>query len=117
MLNKKAEVKGLKVVATKEVREVKDFVYVCSPVSGKRYRFYYKSFAKFVVKGAVVAAVAVTAASLFLNAFLNAWDAEYEERMERQEQYLQEVEENQFQQPDSISSDAFNIIYGEGGEK
>lgn len=108
MLNKKA-VKENKVVVLKEARQEEAFVYVCGPVSGKRYRFYYKRLFKFVAKYVVVGAVAVTTAYLIaylmLNAFLNAWDVEYKERMDRLEEYQRET--NQFKQPDVIFSEEY----------
>ena len=117
MLNIKAQEKGNKVVSINKVaRKEESFLYVCSPVSGKRYRFMYKRFIKSITKYAVIGAVGVTAAYFMLNAALHAWDAEYEQRMDRLEEYKQNIEANKFEQPESMSSDAYNIIYGKGGD-
>lgn len=102
---------------TKEVKEMSNekFIYVCSPRSGKRYRFYYGRMVKSLAKAAVVGAGLVISAYLFMSAFLHAWDAEYEQRMKEQEEFFQHIEENKFDAPESISSDAFDIIYGDKG--
>lgn len=62
--------------------------------SGKRYQFLYKRFL-----GAVAIAGAVVTASFFGGkAVLDAWDKDYELRMEKQEKFLQSVEESSFKQ-------------------
>lgn len=109
-----------KVMKVKEVKEMSNerFIYVCSPRSGKRYRFYYGRIFKSLAKVAVVGAGLFVGAYLFMAAFLNAWDAEYEQRMQRQEEYFQHIEENKPDVPEGMSSDVYNILYGnEGGDK
>lgn len=92
----------------KEVNNMKrnkNFVRVT--ICGKRYKWYYKTFAKNVLKGAV----AITIGFAFAYIFLKAWDAEWDQRMKAQEEYMQKLYEQRIENGEH-PLDAYKAIYG-----
>ena len=87
----------------------KDFVRVT--IGGKRYRWHYKAFAKNVLKKLVIGAVTVAIGFAFAHMFLKAWDAEWDQRMKAQEEYMQELYEQRIENGEH-PLDAYKAIYG-----
>ncbi|MCY7866082.1 hypothetical protein P8918_13675 [Bacillus spizizenii] len=116
MLRNAKEVKAKNVVEM-ETSKGESFLYVCAPITGKRYRFYYKRLLKFIAKWSAISTGLVVGGYLMINTLFNAWDSEYENRMQQQEEHLQSIEENKFEHAEPISNDEFNLLYNQGGKK
>ena len=111
---KNVKVAGHKAVTKKqmmkEVNNMRDFVRVT--IGGKRYKWYYKTFAKNVLKRLVIGAVAVVIGFAFAHMFLKAWDAEWDQRMKAQEEYMQKLYEQRIENGEH-PLDAYKAIYGD----
>lgn len=101
-----------KVVAMEQAQE--KFVYVFSPRSGRKYKWYYKRFMKKVAKLTLGYIAAVIIGGFMLNAALEASDKEHEMRMQRQKEYFESIKKFN---PEPMDSDTFELIYGERGDK
>ena len=88
----------------------KDFVRVT--ICGKRYKWYYKTFAKNVLKRFIIGAVAITIGFAFAYVFMKAWDAEWDQRMKAQEEYMQKLYEQRIENGEH-PLDAYKAIYGD----
>jgi hypothetical protein len=105
----KAVTKKQMVKEANNMKRDKNFVRVT--ICGKRYKWYYKTFAKNVLKAAITVTIGFAFAYIFAHILLKAWDAEWDQRMKAQEEYMQKLYEQRIENGEH-PLDAYKAIYG-----